>query len=170
MDKTEIILNDELREILKAVENVPIFWAVHPLEDLPELPQFNRRLVITGFNCPDLSDSNNVTTEERVEITIKQIFEHKESGKMFMSIKQPVWLINADTWSFLRLGETPVEVAKNYLDADGKILKTDKVNIRVGSVKYTRFLIFNKKAHLVDLFKIYLADYAKMNIAELNKI
>lgn len=93
-----LIIPEPYKAILQAIENVPYFWAEHPLADHPDLPQFNRKLVVSGFNSPDLMDQN----DERLYISIRQILSNKETGKIFKIFSAPAWEIMPNTWSYFR--------------------------------------------------------------------
>lgn len=167
METKKQIIPKRVQELLKAIENVPYYWAMIGLEDLPELPQFSRTLVVSGFNCPDLEEMN----DERIEITIKQIFTDKETGKRWRAFNQPVWTVYAHNWSYLR-GEDyqEIEVDEQTLGEDGEIISTEKVKLKVSSIKFMKLLLMHRKAHLVDLFNLYLQEFAKEKAEELKKI
>ncbi|PIF44288.1 hypothetical protein CLU96_1229 [Chryseobacterium sp. 52] len=156
------------KEILQEIESTPYHWASYPLPEHPDLPQFNRKLIITGFNCPDLENQNDM----RLYITVKQIYTNKETGKIFTSKELPTWTIYADTWSFVRNVNDYtklVEVDKKTLDDDGAVIKTEKSYIKVGTIPYIKYLLLNKKIHLIDLFSLYLANFAESMKSELDK-
>lgn len=166
----KIIIPEPYKAILQAIENVPYFWAEHPLADHPDLPQFNRKIVVSGFNSPDLEEEQ----DERLYITVKQIFTHKDTGKVFKSFKAPLWEILADTWSYFRDPADPtklVQVDKQIIDdEDGSVISTEKTYIQLSTIKYLKFLLHQKKAHLVDLFEMYLKDFAAAKKEDLDKL
>ena len=158
-----------LEPILQAINGVPYYWAEMPLEDLSELPQFNRKIVVSGFNSPDLEDEN----DERIYITIKQLFINKETGKIFMTRKQKPWEILSSLKSIFPNpadATKPVFVNENTLDDEGEVVETNKVILKVPSVKLMRFLLLTKQAHLTDLFAANLKDFAIQFKEELDTI
>lgn len=168
---------------LVAVDRVSEIWASHPLEDLEDAPQFDRQLVVTGFNAP----RNAQGSEDRIYITVEQIWTLKSTGKVFVKKDAPLWEITADTWSYLRDFSDPsklVEVDKIepapapdpiYDEAGEEIPQQagepirSKSFISIPTTKYLRFLMLNRKTHLVDLFEQYLSDFAAVKQAELDK-
>lgn len=167
---------------LEAVENVPAIWAEHPLPDLPDLSMFSRKIAVTGFNAPKCSPE----TGNRIYISVEQILTHRDSGKLFKAINAPMWEIMDETWSYLKDFSDPtklVEVDKTITtetpvvdpdDPENVQMETSTVTvksfIKVPTVKYLKFLILNKKAHLVDLFEQYLSDFATAKASELEKL
>lgn len=170
---------------LQAVESVPAVWASHPLEDLEDAPQFDRQLVVTGFNAP----RNAQGSEDRIYITVEQIWTLKSTGKVFVKKDAPMWETTADTWSYLRDFSDPsklVEVDKIepapapdpiYDPETGEEIPQQagepirsKSFIRIPTTKYLRFLMLNRNAHLVDLFGQYLRDFAAAKQTDLDKL
>ena len=162
------ILTPEIEARLQEINNTPYYWASIDLPEHEDLPNFNRKLVVSGFNSPDLE----VNQDERFFITVKQIFINKETGKIFKVFNAPQWEIYAHTWSYLRNSQFQViEVDKQILDDEtGEVLSTEKSKIKVSTIKYLKWLLLNRKAHLVDLFNLYLGDFANAKIEELNKL
>lgn len=155
---------------LEAVDNVPTIWAEHPLPDLPELSMFSRKIAVTGFNAPKCSPE----TGNRIYISVEQILTHRDSGKLFKAMNAPMWEIMDETWSYLRDFSDPtklVEVDQIIPDPENpEATVTVKSFIKIPTVKYLKFLILNKKAHLVDLFEQYLSDFAAAKASELEKL
>lgn len=165
----KIIIAEKYLPLLQAIENVPNYWAEHPLEDHEDLPQFNRKLVISGFNAPDQESAGDC-----LFISIRQRLVHKETGKVFKSIKAPDWEISASTWSYFRDPADPpklLEVTKQILDDEtDEIISTEKVNLEISTIKYLKFLLLNRAANLVDLFELYLKDFAEAKKTDLDKL
>lgn len=162
------ILTPEIEARLQEINSTPYYWASINLPEHADLPNFHRKLVVSGFNSPDLE----VNQDERFFITVKQIFINKQNGKVFKIFQAPVWEIYAHTWSYLRNEQFQViEVDKQILDDNtGEIISTEKSKIQVSTIKYLKWLLLNRKAHLVDLFQMYLGAFAESKIDELNKL
>ena len=152
---------------LQEVNSTPYYWASINLPEHEDLPNFSRKLVVSGFNSPDLE----VNQDERFFITVKQIFINKETGKIFKVFNATQWEIYAHTWSYLRNEQFQViEVDKQIFDENNELISTEKSKIQVSTIKYLKWLLLNRKAHLVDLFNLYLSDFAAAKIEELNKL
>ena len=162
------ILTPAIEARLQEINSTPYYWASINLPEHEDLPNFNRKLVVSGFNSPDLEVNN----DERFFITVKQIFINKETGNIFKIFNAPQWEIYAHTWSYLRNEQFQViEVDKQILDDEtGEVLSTEKSKIQVSTIKYLKWLLLNRKAHLVDLFNLHLSDFAAAKIEELNKL
>lgn len=162
-----LILTPAIEARLQEINNTPYYWASINLPEHADLPNFNRKLVVSGFNSPDLE----VNQDERFFITVKQIFINKETGKIFKVFNAPQWEIYAHTWSYLRNEQFQViEVDKQIFDENNELISTEKSKIQVSTIKYLKWLLLNRKAHLVDLFNLYLWDFANAKIDELNKL
>lgn len=162
-----LIIPEVYQPLYEGINSVPYHWAELALPAHPELPNFNRKLVVSGFNSPDLENSNDL----RFFITVKQVFVNKETGAIFKIFNAPQWEIYAHTWSYLRDEKFQViEVDKQILDEDGNVISTEKSKIQVPTIKYMKWLLMNKKAHFVDLFQMYLGAFAESKIDELNKL
>lgn len=166
----KLIIPDPYKPLLQAIDKAPYFWAEYPLPEHIDLPQFNRKVVVSGFNSPDLYDEGDM----RLYITVTQIFTHKDSGKIFKTFKAPIWEIMSNTCSYIRNPVNPnqlIQVDKQILDDEtGEILSVEKSYIEVSTIKYLKALLHSKKAHLVDLFTLYLKDFATAKMAELDKL
>ena len=162
-----IILTPAIEARLQEINNTPYYWASINLPEHADLPNFNRKLVVSGFNSPDLE----VNQDERFFITVKQIFINKESGKIFKIFNAPQWEIYAHTWSYLRDNQFQViEVDKQIFNENNELISTEKSKIQVSTIKYLKWLLLNRKAHLVDLFNLYMGDFANAKLEELNKL
>ena len=162
------ILTPAIEARLQEINTTPYYWASINLPEHEDLPNFNRKLVVYGFNSPDLE----VNQDERFFITVKQVFINKETGKIFKVFNAPQWEIFAHTWSYLRNSQFQViEVDKQILDDEtGEVLSTEKSKIKVSTIKYFKTLLKNREAHLVDLFNAYMGDFANAKMDELNRL
>ena len=163
-----LILTPTIEARLQEINNTQYYWASINLPEHEDLPNFNRKLVVSGFNSPDLE----VNQDERFFITVKQIFINKETGKIFKVFNAPQWEIFAHTWSYLRNSQFQViEVDKQILDDEtGEVMSTEKSKIKVSTIKYFKTLLKNREAHLVDLFNAYMGDFANAKMDELNRL
>lgn len=165
----KIYIPDNIQEILTQIENVSDWWAEIPLGDHPKLTGFNRKLVVSGFNFPDLSEENN----KRAEIFIRQIFSDKESGEAFVNRRQKPGSILIDTKTeFRKFGESNSMKFDRVIDSEieGEAPVRDKVSINVNQIDYfKRNLLFNSES-LVFMLEDYLKNYAINNASELDKI
>lgn len=166
----KLIIPDPYKPLLQAIDKAPYFWAEYPLPEHIDMPQFNRKVVVSGFNSPDLYDEGDM----RLYITVSQIFTHKDSGNIFKTFKAPIWEILADTWSFLRDPLDPnklLQVDKQIIDDEtGSVVSVEKSNVQISSIKYLKVLLHSRKVHLVDLFALYLKDFATAKMSELDKL
>ncbi len=161
------ILTPVTESRLQEINSTPYYWASINLPEHEDLPNFNRKLVVSGFNSPDLEVNN----DERFFITVKQIFINKETGKIFKIFNAPQWEIYAHTWSYLRNEQFQViEVDKQIFDENNELISTEKSKMQVSTIKYLKWLLLNRKAHLVDLFNLYMGDFANAKLEELNKL
>ena len=145
-----------------AVMATPYYWAELRLEDLSSLPFHDRKIVISGFNCPDLEKNN----DERIYITIKRILIHKDT-RIEDSIKKSFeWEITANLKSIIP-NQT---LQKEILDEEGNILETIEVPFKVPSVKFIRYLLLNKQAQITDLLESALADFANQFKTQLDTL
>lgn len=167
--KEVLVIPSPYKEMMQEISKIGYYWAELPLVEHPILTQFNRKLVISGFNSPDLENEQ----DKRLYITIKQIFTDKNTGKVFLVKNAPMWIIYADSWSYVRNindASKYVEVDKQTFDDEGNLVKTEKVRLQANTIDYLKYQVINKKAHLIDLFSTYLNDFAVAFKDELDKL
>ena len=164
--KTETIISPENQMILDLIKNTGKTWFEMPLPDHPLYPQFSRKLVVTGFNTPDMGD-----TEDRIYVYVRQHLILKQGNVVHKKLRLPEWLIH----------EGNVE---EIMGADGKLLtkkvvvKDDEDNVisetedplKAQSVQYVRFLIKSKAAHLTDVLGRFMTLYAKVFETKINDL
>jgi hypothetical protein len=137
------------------------------MTDHPILNNFNRKLVVSGFNFPDLFEDN----DKRAEISVRQIFSHKESGETFINKRQKTGLVLIDTLTeFRRAGEPDSMKFDRVIDPEieGESLFRDKVSISVNHLDFMRRNLFKNTESLVFILEDYLKNYAVNNAAELD--
>ena len=150
------------KELLDEILATPYYWAELPLEDLPDVPSRDRKIVVSGFNCPDLEKGN----DERIYITIKRILIHKETKFEDTNPKSFEWEITANLKSIIP-NQT---IQKEISDAEGNIIETTEVPFKVPSVKFIRYLLLNKQAQITDLLESALADFANQFKTQLDTL
>lgn len=163
---TELIIKPEDQAIIDAIKSTGKTWCETQLPDHPIYPQFARKLVVTGFNTPDMDDD-----EERIYVNVRQYLILKEGNIIHKKMIMPNWAIH----------EGNVE---EIMGADGKLLtgilqiKDDEGNVmsettevlKAQSVQYVRFLIKSKKAHIVDVFARFMGVYIDKFKTEIDSI
>lgn len=164
----KITIPQKIQDILTEIENVPEWWAEIPLADTPVLSNFNRKLVVSGFNFPDLTDVN----DKRAEIFIRQIYTDKETGEIFINKSQKAGSLLAHT-------ETPLRVDNSFdlitvdrttdPEIEGEAPVRDRVNISVNHLDYIRKNLYRRTEHLVFILEDILRTYAINNATELDK-
>lgn len=55
-------------------------------------------------------------------------------------------------------------------DESGETISSEKSYIKVSTIKYLKLLLYSRKAHLVDLFTLYLKDFATAKMSDLDKL
>lgn len=163
-----ITIPEKIKTILSDIENVPEWWAEIPLADTPVLSNFNRKLVVSGFNFPDLSDVN----DKRAEIFIRQIYTAKDTGEVFINKRQRTGSILASSMTALRVdGSSDLivvdRVTESELEGEGPV--RDRVNLSVGHLDYIRRNLYSKSEHLTFILEEFLKSYAVENTTELDK-
>lgn len=164
-----LLIPEPFLSFLEAVDATPEIWASHALEDLPDAPQFDRRIVVSGFNVP----KNTENIKDRIYITVEQLWTLKSTGALFTKKDAPIWEISDNTWNYLRDISDPsrlVEVDRIDRDPDTGEPIRSKDFVRVYTTKYLRYLLLNRHSHLVDLFEQYLKDFAIAKKDELDKL
>lgn len=163
-----IYIPQKIQDVLTEIQNVPEWWAEIPLSDLPRFESFNRKLVVSGFNFPDLTEEG----DKRAEIFIRQIYTDKESGEVFVNKRQKSGVLLFDSKSFLRFDNSSDLVVVDRVtdpEIEGETPVRDKVNLTVNHLDYIRRNLYSKTEHLVFILEDYLKSYATENSVELDK-
>lgn len=164
----KIITTKKVQDILSAIENVPDWWAEIPLEDLPVFANFNRKLVVSGFNFPDLTEEN----DKRAEIFIRQIYTDKESGEVFVNKRQGAIVILSHFKTPLRVDNTSDLIQADRItdsEIEGESPVKDKVKLYVNQLDYIKKNLSGKTEHLTFILEGILKDYALENSSSLDK-
>ena len=164
----KITIPEKIKDVLLQIENVPEWWAEIPLVDSVIFINFNRKLVVSGFNFPDLTEDN----DKRAEISIRQIYTDKNSGEVFVNKRQKSGLILANTETLLRSDNSPDPIIFDrftYSDVEGENPVKDKVNLYVNQLDYIRRNLSSKTEHLTFILEDFLKSYSLANSTELDK-
>lgn len=149
----------KVNDIINQIETIDLNLVELPLPEHPLLTQFNRSIVVSGFDTK--------SKQEFIVFSYEQVLKNKETGEIVkIKLPNPEWAIYADTWSYLR-DEKGNFIETSILEPDGKITKE---KIKVPAYKYILYLMKNNKADILSLIKIYLADFIDAKIDELNKL
>ena len=164
---TELIITPEVQAVINTIRSTGKNWFETALPDHPVYPQFARKLVVTGFNTPDLENDN----EERIYVNIRQYLILKEGNKIYKRLKMPDWIIYESNVEEVMGSNgqllTQTVVIKN--DA-GNVISTIVEPVKVKSVQYVRFLMKTKAIGLVDVFARFMSIYIDKFKTEIDNI
>lgn len=164
--KTEIILTPEVQAVVDAIKNTGKSWHEIALPDHPIYPQFARKLVVTGFNTPDMGD-----TEDRIYVYVRQHLILKESNTVHKKLKLPEWMIHEGNMEEI-MGADGNLLTKTVIvkDDDDNVISETEEPLKVQSVQYVRFLIKSKSAHLTDVLGRFMTLYAQIFETKINEL
>lgn len=165
MPTKKLIIPTEYKKVLDEIDKMPYSWATQSMKEHPDLSDFNRSLVVSGFSAPDMESENST----RIYLFLKQILVHKTTGRIFktnqiepieLSTYKPLEFRNPDKFTEI------VRVPEQTIDDDGEtVLNTENVTIPLNRARYTKYLIVGKKIALtealVDFLKTYIADFSE---------
>ena len=163
---TEIILKTEDKALLDAIENTGKIWYEMDLPEHEIYPQFARKLVVTGFNTPDLEIEN----EDRIYVYVRQYLYLKESNILHKKVKMPDWFIHEGNAEEV-VGQNGIIMGTEIVKDDEGIVVSEKaVMVKANSVKYVRFLVKNKQAYIGDILEQFMALYVQLFKNEIDNI
>lgn len=164
--KTELIIKPEDQAFLDTIKNTGKTWFEMALPDHAIYPQFSRKLVVTGFNTPDMEGN-----EERIYVNIRQYLILKEGNTIHKKIVMPNWMIHEGNVEEImgEDGNLLTGMLTEYDDAGNIISETPEV-LKAQSVQYVRFLIKSKEAHIVDIFTRFMGLYAEKFATEIDAV
>lgn len=163
--KTELIVTPEVQDVLDNIKNTGKSWHEVVLPDHPIYPQFARKLVVTGFNTPDMEGS-----EDRIYVNVRQYLIVKNGNALHKRIKMPDWMIHEGNLEEI-LGENGIlKGISRTTDDNGQIIEEKEVVVKAGSVQYVRYLIKTKGAHIVDVLERFMGLYIQLFNQEINEI
>ncbi|UCA61652.1 hypothetical protein KB553_08970 [Chryseobacterium rhizoplanae] len=162
---TDLIITPEVQSILDMIRNTGKYWYEIALTDHPVYPQFARKLVVTGFNTPDLEGD-----EDRIYVNVRQYLVLRDDNKIYKRIQMPDWMIHEGNVEEI-LGEDGfLKGIYRTTDNKGQIIEEKEEILKAQSVQYVRFLIKTKAAHIVDVLERFLGLYIALFEEEINKI
>ena len=167
MEKIAII-PEIYTDLVNLINTAPYCLAERPLTDHLDYINYNRKLVITGLNIPDLEDAG----DKRIFISLCQILINKDTGDTYK--KFPSFLVEINSIDLISIRK-PENITENIevgfkIVEDNKIVSKNKGPLDVNAIDYFKSMLFNKNFHLKDILEIYLADYIAKHENELNNI
>ncbi|MBB4807471.1 putative cupredoxin-like copper-binding protein [Chryseobacterium defluvii] len=165
MNTEELIIDPEVQAIIDAIKNTGKSWHEITLPDHPVYPQFSRKLVVAGFNTPDMEGS-----EDRIYVSVRQYLILKEGNTVYKRIKMPDWMIHENNVEEV-MGQNGLLKGKRVIkDENSEVLSESEETLKAQSVQYIRFLIKTKSAHLADIFTRFMGLYILLFETEINEI
>lgn len=163
---TEIIITPENQAILDLIKNTGKTWFETALPDHPIYPQFSRKLVVTGFNTPDMEGD-----EERIYVNVRQYLILKDGNKIHKRLIMPNWEIHQGNVDEI-MGSDGQLLMQTIIEKDdeGNVISEKTEPLRAQSVQYIRFLIKSKSVHLVDIFGKSMSLYTQLFEEKINDI
>ncbi|WP_374459182.1 hypothetical protein [Chryseobacterium taeanense] len=163
--KKELIITPEVQAIVDAIKNTGKSWHEATLPDHPLYPQFARKLVVTGFNTPDMEGD-----EDRIYVNIRQYLIIRDSNIIHKRLKMPDWMIHEGNVEEI-MGKTGVLKGINRTtDDNGQIIEEKETVLKAQSVQYVRYLIKSKAENLVDILERFIGLYISLFDEEINEI
>lgn len=163
--KTELIVTPEVQAILDAIKHTGKSWHEVVLPDHPIYPQFARKLVVTGFNTPDMEGD-----EDRIYVNVRQYLIVRDGNILHKRLKMPDWMIHEGNVEEI-LGENGfLKGIYRTTDDDGQIIEEKEEILKAQSVQYVRFLIKTKTAHIVEVLERFIGLYIALFDKEINEI
>ena len=162
---TEIIIKPEDQALLNAIKNTGKSWFEVGLPDHELYPKFARKLVVTGFNTPDIDG-----TEERIYVNVRQYLVLKEGGTVHKKVKMPDWQIHEGNVEEVLGANGMLYGTLVTRNNEGIIISEEEVPLKAQSVQYVRFLVKNKQAHLVEILERFISLYMQIFETQINDI
>lgn len=164
--KTEEIIQSEDQALINAIENTDKSWFSMQLPAHPVYPQFARKLVVTSFNPPEIEGE-----EDRIYVLVQQHLILKEGNTLHKKVKMPDWLIHEKNTEELRGSDGEIRMKTVVVkDDDGTEISRKDEPIKVPSIKYVKFLVKSKSAHLVDVIGQFMGIYVEKYKTEIDAI
>lgn len=164
MMKTELIITPEVQAVVDAIKSTGKSWYEIALPDHPMYPQFVRKLVVTGFNTPDMEN------EDRIYVKVREYLVVREGNKLYKRLQMPDWMIHEANVEEI-MGENGVlKGVWRTTDDQGQIIEEKDEVLKAQSVQYIRFLIKTKSVHLIDIFTQFMGMYIPLFDQEINNI
>ncbi|MEG0760085.1 MAG: hypothetical protein RSA74_11075 [Chryseobacterium sp.] len=163
--KTELIIKPEDQALIEMIKNTGKTWFEMPLPDHPIYPQFSRKIVVTGYNTPDMEGD-----EERIYVNVRQYLILKESNVLHKNVVMPNWMIHEGNVEEIAVKDGLLYGTRTEYDDAGNIISETQEVLKAQSVRYVRFLIKAKKAHIVDVFARFMGMYVEKFKTEIDAI
>lgn len=162
--KKIIYRSQEDEQLIKKIESTSNYWYSEPLPDHTDIlrKEFDRRLDVTSFNCP----------EGLLFICVVQVLTFKSTGDIYKKIAMPMWEVSAQNKENVMTADGLMVADEYDLDDDGDIMEDSKteVEIKVNSAQYIRFLTTNRLMHVPDVFGAFMGIYKEKFATEINDI
>ena len=163
MKKT--IISPENKALLEAIKNIGKTWFEMDLPEHSVYPQFIRKLVVTGFNTPDMEGD-----EERIYVNVRQYLILKEGVTVHKRLKMPLWMIHEGNIEDVAGKDGLLTQTVQELDDDGNVISEVIEPLKAQSVQYVRFLVKNKQMHIVDVLARFMGIYVEKFKTEIDNI
>ncbi|MEI7487869.1 MAG: hypothetical protein WCJ72_10760 [Chryseobacterium sp.] len=163
--RKELILTPEVQAIVDAIENTGKSWHEIGLPDHPIYLQFARKLVVTGFNTPDMEGD-----EDRVYVNIRQYLVLRKDNTIYKRVQMPDWVIHENNVEEIMGKNGVLKGICRITNDEGEIVEEKEEILKAQSVQYIRFLIKTKSVHLVDIFAQFIGMYIPLFDKEINDI
>ena len=163
MKKT--IISPENKALLEAIKNIGKTWFEMDLPEHSVYPQFKRKLVVTGFNTPDMEGD-----EERIYVNVRQYLILKDGGNIHKRLKMPLWMIHEGNIEDVAGKDGLLTQTVQELDDDGNVISEVIEPLKAQSVQYVRFLVKNKQMHIVDVLAHFMEIYVEKFKTEIDAI
>lgn len=163
MKKT--IISPENQALLEAIKNIGKTWFEMDLPEHLVYPQFKRKLVVTGFNTPDMEGD-----EERIYVNVRQYLILKDGGNIHKRLKMPLWMIHEGNIEDVAGKNGLLNQTVQELDDNGNVISEVVEPLKAQSVQYVRFLVKNKQMHIVDVLGRFMEIYVEKFKTEIDAI
>lgn len=163
MEKKRIFRSQEDEQLYNLIEGVSDFWYEEELPDHPLRSEFNRKLLVTGFNCP---------TNE-LYVVVVQTLRFKNSGELYKTIPMPMWHVTPDNRENIITANGSIMLADEYdVDPEGNIIEASKteVEVKVNSAKYVRALTTYRWMYIPEVFGQFMVQYKEYFTKEIDDI
>lgn len=165
MNTTELIIKPADQAIIDAITSTGKSWHEVQIPDHPIYQQFSRKLVVTGFNTPEMEGG-----EERVYVNFQQHLTLKEGNVLHKKINIPNWVITESNIEEVMGADGLLKGTRVTKNIEGDIISEVEEVLTVNSVQYVRFLVKNKHLHIVDVLERFMGLYIQLFNKEINDI
>lgn len=163
MEKKRIFRSLEDEQLYNLIEGVSDYWHKEELPDHPLRLEFDRKLLVTGFNCP---------TNE-LYVVVVQTLTFKDSGELYETIPMPMWHVTSENRENIITADGSFMLADEYdLDPEGNIIEESKTEaeVKVNSAKYIRALTTYRWMYIPEVFSQFMVQYKEYFAKEIDDI